>query len=125
MLLNKNELLAMGALKTEVVTFNDKQVRVSEIAATDYSKIWKDCVLSDDLDKPRIDVAKFNALLLVYCLVDEDGNRIFADEDVDCFARYAQAPFSKMVIAAKKLNGLMGDEGNDSEPTEGGSSIGA
>ena len=123
MFLNKNDLLELGKLKTEEVDFNGNKVLVSEISAADYQKIWQECVIDDGVDdkgaaKQTVNMSKFNNLLLVYCLVDENGARIFGDADASCFDRYAQAPFSKMVAAAKRINGLMGEEAKkDSEPT--------
>lgn len=46
------------------------------------------------------------ALVLVHCLVDEDGARLFADEDVTEIKREAFPVFYRVFAEVAKLNGL-------------------
>lgn len=122
-MLNKEELISAMSLKTAEVGLPEGTVLISEISANDYLDM---CDLSkmegvdaDDNGVIQLDMKKFNPAVLVYCVVDAEGNRIFDKGDMEFLsAKAAQGPFMKLVQKAKELNGLIGDEGNDSEPTE-------
>ena len=128
-MLNKEELIKAMSVKTAEVKLPEGTVLVSEISANDYLDM---CDLSkmegeepDESGVVQLDMKKFNPAILVYCVVDVDGNRMFNKDDMEFLSeKVAQAPFMKLVQKAKELNGLMGDEGNDSEPTEPTSSDG-
>ena len=104
---------------------DNKHVIVSEVPAIQYATLWGDCASEPDTKgEVVIDMQKFNALLLANCIVDEKGERIFTDEDAPLLAKFGQESFRKMMNVAKKLNGLMGDEGNDSEAIKNASPAG-
>jgi hypothetical protein len=120
-------------LKTEVVEIEGGEVIVSEIGAADYIKLWSDPknqkdtgekVLKDGKEEPVlvIDMSKFTPALIAYSVVDEAGNRLFSDADVDAVARSAQGIFLKIAEAARRINGLSGEEQKNSVETESESS---
>lgn len=128
-MLNKEELMGAMSLKTAEVELPEGVVLVSEISAGKYldmcdlSKLDGEEVGEDGT--MQLDMKKFNPAILVYCVVDAEGNRIFDENDMEFLStKAAQVPFMKLVQRAKELNGLIGDEGNDSEPTETPSSDG-
>lgn len=118
--MSKAELMAEGKLKTEIVPMgDDKHVVISEVPAIQYATLWGECASEpDDKGDSVIDMQKFNALLLANSIVDDKGERMFSDEDAPLLAKFGQESFRKMMEVAKKLNGLMGDEGNDSGATK-------
>jgi hypothetical protein len=134
MICTKDEMFAELKLNTEVVELaSGKKVIVSEISAPDYSKLWEiegvTTGESGEVDKDgnktvSVDMGKFTPALLAYTIVDENGERIFTDEDIPKLAKSASGPFLKIAKVAKRLNGLLGDEGNVSEPTQNGSPSG-
>lgn len=127
----KDEFFDEVSLKTEVVTLDSgKKVIASEITAADYIRLWNECsVETNEADekgdkKRELNLEQFNAVLLLYGIVDSNGNRIFDECDVPKLKRLGAGSFHKIVSVIKKLNGLLGGEGNGSEPTENGSSSG-
>lgn len=128
----KDELFDEFKLKTEVVTLDSgKEVIVSELSATDYAKIWEiegvigeKTVTANGEDGVTVDMNLFTPILLAFAIVDDEGNRVFGDEDIPKLARSASGPFLKIAAVAKRINGLTGDEGNGSEPTQNGSPSG-
>lgn len=115
--MSKAELMAEGKLKTEIVPMGDaKHVIISELSALDLSDLWKMSEIEiDKKGEVEFDMKKFNPLLLAFCIVDENAERIFSNKDADLLAAMGAGFNSKLMPAAKRLNGLMGDEGNDSE----------
>lgn len=115
MSMNKAELLNELRLKTELVKLDDgKEVIVSEVGAADYIKLWTNHNYQTD---GNIDMAKFTPALLAYSIVDEQNQCVFTDEDIPSLARAAQGPFMKIAEAARRLNGLAGNEAKNSEET--------
>jgi hypothetical protein len=68
---------------------------------------------ADGNPKVEIDMKKFTPALVAYCVVDENGDRIFDNSDIDRISKSSTSVFKKMSVAAQKLNGLVGNEGND------------
>lgn len=117
MLLNKQDLLNESVLKTESVTLDDgNEIIVSEIGAVDYIKLWADAGSRD--------MAAFTAALLSYAIVDEQGQRVFSDDDVPAISRMPLKLFMTLAEAARRINGLTGEEAKNSDPsqTDGSSS---
>ena len=113
MALNREELLGELKLKTEVVTLDDgSEVIVSEIGATDYINLWTSEAYSTE---DKVDMAKFTPALIAYSVVDDQGRRLFSDEDILSLGRSANGPFFKIAQVAKKLNGLSGEPAKNSE----------
>lgn len=130
-ILSKASLLETMKLKTEVIELSETEsIIVSEIGAGDYIKLWSECTEeTGEKDKDgkavtKINMERFTPALLAYSIINEDGSRMFSDEEIPVLARCAQGPFLKIAEAAKKLNGLNGDEGKPSEPITVGSTDG-
>ncbi len=51
-------------------------------------------------------IENVRARLLVYCLVDEDGNRLFTEADVEVLGRKSAGAMERCVKVAQKLNRL-------------------
>lgn len=115
MVLDKSALLSALKLKTEEVEIDGGTVIVSEIGAADYIKLWTDPSNQTD---GEIDMVKFTPALLACTIVDQDGKRIFSNDDISELSRSAHAPFLKIAEAAKRLNGLSGSEIKNSESSQ-------
>jgi len=119
---NKNSLLEAGKLKTETVDINSKGVIVTELTAMDYMDVLNSPLCNDAAGE--WDGTIFMSLLTAHCIVDDKGNRIYADADAASLRSMSTPIYNKIVAAVKRLNGLTGDETKNSEPslTESGSS---
>lgn len=107
-MLDRNALLAAMELKREEVEIAGGTVLVSEIGATDLINLY---TREDLLDgEKKIDMAKFTPALVAYAVVDEQGTRIFSDADIPALEKASPAVFTKLSEAAKRLNGLTGEE---------------
>ena len=71
-----------------------------------------------EADKTKINMIKFTPALVCYSIVDEAGERMFADDEMEIVARLPQGVFTKLATAANKLNGLAGEEKNVSKPIQ-------
>lgn len=125
--LDRNSILEAMTLKTERVPLGDGEVIVSEIGGSDYIALWSDPnnqkvneTLMDKDGKPvtEVDMTKFTPALIVKCVVDEAGNRIFADSDVDLIAKGARGPFMAIAESARKLNGMSGEAEKNSDDNQ-------
>lgn len=115
MAMNKAELLNELRLKTELVKLDDgKDVIVSEVGAADYIKLWTN---PDYQNGNTVDMAKLMPAMVAYSVVDDQGQRVFADEDIPAIARSAQGPFMKISDAVRRVNGMVGDEAKNSMET--------
>ena len=123
--LNRAELLNELRLATESVDLgNGKQVIVSEIGAEDFIRLWTrpeyQVETGEEKDgKPvtTVDMAKFTPALVACSVGDEQGQRLFSDDDIKLLARGAQGPFMKLSDAARRLNGMAGGETKNSSET--------
>ena len=106
--LQKLDILTMGRLKTETVEVEGGQVLVSEIGAADSFALFSD---PDNQDENKnIRMATFGPKLVAMCVVDDDGNRLFSNEEAPALARLHPVLFGKLVNAAMRVNGLLGGE---------------
>ena len=132
--LNKLEILSEGSLKTEAVVLNSGEVIVSQIGGADYINLYTDPknqkktgnkVLRNGIeeDETELDMARFTPALIAYSVVDEAGNRIFADDDIPAIARFATEKYLKLADACRKINGLSGEEVKNSEDSQNDSSF--
>lgn len=127
MSLSREELLDGTILETAVVPLSIGEVRVIEISAPDYIEI---CELSkkDGTDvvegTMQIDMRKFDPALLAFGIIDQEGNRIFTNEDIPLLAKRSMKKFEPALKKLKEMSGLIADSGNASEPTLSGSTSG-
>ena len=55
------------------------------------------------------DFTNFSARLVALCAVDDDGNRLFTEADVEALGKKCAEPLRRCSAAAQKLNGLAAD----------------
>ena len=114
--LSKAELLGEMKLKREKVQIGNGIVYASEIPATDYMDLMESSTPMDEKDSSkdyRVDMKKFNPALVVYSIVNGKGERLFSMDDVEMISKSSTSVFNKLSEAAKRMNGLLGDEEND------------
>ena len=104
--LKKLDILSMGRLKTARVTVDGGEIIISELAAADSYSLFADKANQDE--KGNLKMATFGPSLVARCVVDEDGGRLFADEEASQLARLRPDLFGKLLVAAMDINGLSG-----------------
>ncbi|MBU1567717.1 MAG: hypothetical protein KJ630_19095 [Proteobacteria bacterium] len=117
MALNKDGFFTEILLKSEEVDIGGgKTAIVSELGAVDYMNIWTDeSVRTDGV----IDMEKFSPKLVAFCVVGDDGERLFtSEEDIRKVGRFPHKVLDKLVHAAMKLNGIESEEVKNSEASQ-------
>jgi len=119
MVLDRNSLINEARLKTELVKLDEGEVIVSELSGPDYMKLYTDPANRKMVDGVEtMEMGRFQAALIVYGAVDEKNERIFKDEDIDAVMRMSNTVFFKLAEAARKVNGMSGEEIKNSNETE-------
>ncbi len=62
-------------------------------------------MLETNVDDPRINKARFRAGMLVYCIVDGEGNQLFREQDVDALNEKNAAALDYLYDKAAKASG--------------------
>jgi hypothetical protein len=121
MFLTKEELLQELRLETDIVELESGDVMVSELSAPDYLSMGKLCAINDfEVEGTiKVDVEKWDAAVIAFCVVDPDTKkRLYSNDDIEMLMKTSNKKTSKILEAAKRLNGMLGDEGKDLTPTE-------
>ena len=106
-MLDKKAIFGEMKLKTRIVPLKTGTVLISELPADKYLEMLETCSTVDKVNKDaegnpkvEIDMKKFNPALVAYCVVDENGDRIFDDSDIELMAKSSTSVFNKMATAA-------------------------
>lgn len=97
MKLSREAIFAANDIKTETVTVEEwgGDVTVTALSAAVYYEMID--------THPK---AKMGTLLVCYCTVDENGDRLFSDADIDKLSGRSSAALTKVYLAARRINGL-------------------
>lgn len=71
----------------------------------------------DAREAGKLNYTNFRARLVARCLIDEQGQRLFTDSDIEALGRKSALALMRVFEAAQKLNGL--SKGDVEELTEG------
>lgn len=119
--LTRDMLLQELECKKELVKLPTGDVLVSEYSAVDHMKLCKLCA-TNDYEKEgtiKIDIDKFNAGKMVYCLLDpETKDRLFTEEDIPLLMKSSSKRATILLDKINEINGLNADLGNESGPIE-------
>jgi hypothetical protein len=126
MAMSRDEILGLEDIKTEPVTvpeWNNKVVLIKGMSGTE-----RDAFEAANRDaNGQQNLRNFRARFLVRCIVNENGTRVFADQDAAALGKKSSGALSRLFDAANDLNGTSDDaqeatEGNSgTDETEGGS----
>jgi hypothetical protein len=109
-MLKREEILSKTSLKTETLNIEEwgGDVIVSEMSGA-MRDGWEQAIREKDasgrLVSPR-------AKLVVFTIIDEKGNRIFKDDDIEAIGKLSSETLEKICIVSMRLNGLGADEIN-------------
>ena len=114
--LSREELIARATLRIEEVAVPqwDTTVRVRELSAIDKDKLQMSMV---DMSKvgengasdgavSQSSLIGIRAKLVCYCVVDEDGERIFTDADLPAIGEMPAEPLEPIFDVAMRLSGM-------------------
>jgi hypothetical protein len=103
----KDEILGRADRPVAVVEVPEwgegAHVRVGSLTAAD-----RDAFEADTIARRRDgrDLENIRARLAVLCIVDEQGNRVFSDDDAPALGQQSAAALGRIFAAATQLNGL-------------------
>jgi len=133
-LLTKDQILKSDRKKSVDVDVKEwgGTVRLQELSASDRD-LWENesFVLNAEGTGAKFNPKHARARLVVRCLVDDQGRRMFSDDEVAAIGSLSASTIQKLFNAARKLNAISdGDikelEGNSGAgPSAGGSSTSA
>lgn len=129
-LLSKAEILAAADLKTEDVTVEEwgGTVRIKGLSGTGRDAFEESLFTGSGANRKQ-DLRNIRARLVAATLVDENGARLFSDQEVAELGAKSAAALGRCFDAAQRLNGMspavQAELGNDSEPAPSGDSTSA
>jgi len=108
-LLSKTAILAAQDLQTEDVEVPDwgGAVRVRSFTGRERDAFEASMVRGDGRDR-KVDLTNMRARLVGLTVIDEAGQRLFTDEEVDLLGAKSGAALDRVFAVAQKLNGLSG-----------------
>lgn len=107
-MLTREELLKVIEPKQETVGIGGGQVVVRELRATELQDLFKQDGIKGEGDE--IIMAKFTPALIAMCVVDENGDRVFSDDDIPILENGGATVITQLAVVARRLNGMAGDE---------------
>ena len=108
-LLSKTAILAVQDLQTEDVEVPEwgGAVRVRSFTGRERDAFEASMVRGDGRDR-KVDLTNMRARLVGLTVIDETGQRLFTDEEVDLLGAKSGAALDRVFAVAQKLNSLSG-----------------
>ena len=108
-LLSKTAILAAQDLQTEDVEVPEwgGAVRVRSFTGRERDAFEASMVRGDGKDR-KVDLTNMRARLVGLTVIDETGQRLFTDKEVDLLGAKSGAALDRVFAIAQKLNGLSG-----------------
>ena len=108
-LLSKTAILAANDLKSEDVEVPEwgGAVRVRSFTGRERDAFESSMVRGEGRDR-KVDLTNMRARLVGLTVIDETGQRLFNDEEVDLLGAKSGAALDRVFAIAQKLNGLSG-----------------
>ncbi len=110
-LLTKSAILAANDLKTEDVDVPEwgGSVRVRSFTGRERDAFESGLVRGDGKDR-KVDLTNMRARLVGLTVIDETGQRLFSDVEIDLLGAKSGAALDRVFAVAQKLNGLSSDD---------------
>lgn len=109
--LSKDDILKVEDMKRELVSVPEwgGDVLVRTMTGCERDQFERE-LFPDGVNAPQ-DLSNFRARLASYCLCDEDGQRLFTNtKDVAALSKKGYAALDRILVAAKRLNGIGEEE---------------
>lgn len=125
--MTRDEILALSDIKTEPVHIPEWQTTLTVRSLTGTERdLWEASNLRRKGDKYEGHFANLRARLVVLCVVNADGSRMFKDEDVNQIGQKNAAALDRIFEVARRLSGLKPEDveslAKNSEPGQNGTS---
>lgn len=127
-LLSKSDILSADDRPTEDVHVPEwgGEVRLRGTSVREWERYQKSCVDFDGNGKAKPRLQDIRIKLLVLCAIDENGNRLFTEADLNDLSKKSAKPVDRLYDRAIKLCGPRNDDveqaAADFTETENGSS---
>ena len=110
-LLSKTAILTANDLQTEDIEVPEwgGAVRVRSFTGRERDAFESSMVRGDGRDR-KVDLTNMRARLVGLTVIDETGQRLFTDEEVDLLGAKSGAALDRVFAVAQKLNGLSGTD---------------
>ena len=122
-LLTKEQILAADRKRTVDVTVKEwgGTVPLQELSASDRD-MWENesFLMSSDGSGAKFNPKHARARLVVRCIVDGQGRRMFSDDEVASIGSLSASTMQKLVNAARKLNAISDEDIKELEGNSGG-----
>lgn len=116
MILNRDQILKAKDLKTEVVKVSEWH-KNGEVIVSTMTGTARDEFETSLFNKKGKDTAtnlvNMRAKLLVMCIVDKDGKRLFTEVDINRLGAKSAKPLDRCFTVAQKLNGIGAEDVDD------------
>lgn len=108
-------ILGAQDLRRETVAVPEwgESLIVSEIGAIERVR-WARELDKDDSEDKTLSMVK----LLAMCLIDDDGSRLFTEEQVEALANKSEAALKRLLPVCLKVNGISGADVDAVEDAE-------
>lgn len=104
MALSRDAILGASDLKTEVVQVEEWGGEVIIATMTGAARdAWEQSLVGSG---GKVNTANVRARLVAACAVDEEGNRLFSDDDAEALGKKSSAALDRCAKVAQKLNRL-------------------
>lgn len=106
-LLNKKTILEAADIKSEKVACPEwgGDVMVYGLMGREKDR-FEESLINQSGRKTRLTLADATARLCVLCIRDENGKRLFSDDEVAALSKKSNAPLARIYDAAEKLSGM-------------------
>lgn len=106
-LLTRDQILAADDLKRETLEVPEwgGEVIVRSLTGTERDA-FEDSVVKQRGNSRELNLRNARARLVSLSLIDEAGNKLFTDKDVDLLGRKSAAALDRVFAAAQRLSGL-------------------
>lgn len=107
-LLSKDQILEASDLQTITVSVPEwgGDVQIRSMTGADRDEFESSMVKTDAAGNRVADMSNHKAKLVAMTLVDEDGNRMFTQDDVTRLAMKSSAALTRVFESAQELNGI-------------------
>ena len=117
-MLTKEQILSADDLRREQVNVPEwgGSVFVRTLTGTDRDAFEQSIIQNSE----RMDLANVRARMAVLCVVDEKGERLFADSDAQALGAKSSLALGRIFTVAQKLNGMTDADVEDLAKNSGG-----
>lgn len=124
-LLSKEQIFAADKKKSKDIPVKEwgGTVRLQELSAADRDLWEAESFITEPGDdgesQPRFNPKQARARLVVRCLVDENGKRMFSDDEVAAVGSLSASSVQKLFNTARTLNAISADDIEELEKNSG------